>query len=218
MRILTLLPLLLLNLSGFGQVTSFTIDDSQLNKSLAIQLDSIYGADQSTRIAFEQAKTAKKPASTIDSLKQIVIKTDLENLAKVNSIISKYGWLGPQIVGINGAQGLFLAIQHADLKTQEYYLPMIRAAEKKGEILSSNLAILEDRINVRNGKKQLYGSQGFTDKETGKKYIYPIEDIDGLDKRRAAMGMPPMSSYVRDWNPGVYKKDLPNIEQLAGRI
>jgi len=202
-------------LCSFGQVTSFNIDNSNLNVPLMHQLDSIYKLDQSTRNTYLAAKQRKEPDLIIDSLLKEMHITDQENLVKVNAIIKRFGWLGPQKVGINGAQGLFLVIQHADLKTQEYYLPIIRNAEKRGEILSSNLAILEDRICMRSGKKQIYGSQGFTDGQTGKKYIYPIIDIDNLDKRRNKMGMPPMQDYVKGWNPEEYKKDLPNIEMIV---
>ena len=202
-------------LCSFGQVTSFNIDNSNLNLPLMHQLDSIYKLDQSTRNTYLAAKQRKEPDLIIDSLLKEMHITDQENLVKVNAIIKRFGWLGPQKVGINGAQGLFLVIQHADLKTQEYYLPIIRNAEKRGEILSSNLAILEDRICMRTGKKQIYGSQGFTDAQTGKKYIYPIRDLDNLDRRRNKMGMPPMQDYVKGWNLEEYKKDLPNIEMIV---
>lgn len=203
------------SLISTSQVTTFSIDDSKLNKPLSDTLEAIYKSDQATRMAYIQAKQQNKASSTVDSLINVMKRTDQENLIKVNAIIKNYGWLSPQKVGIEGAQGLFLVIQHADLKTQEYYLPIIREAEKKAEILSSNLAILEDRICMRNGKKQIYGSQGFTDNETGKKYIYPIGDIDGLEKRRKAMGMSPMLDYVKGWSAEEYKKDLPNIEQIV---
>jgi len=202
-------------LCSFGQVTSFNIDNSNLNLPLMHQLDSIYKLDQSTRNTYLAAKQRKEPDRIIDSLLKEMHKTDKENLLKVNAIIKRFGWLGPQKVGINGAQALFLVIQHADLKTQEYYLPIIRNAEKRGEILSSNLAILEDRICMRTGKKQIYGSQGFTDAQTEKKYIYPIRDIDNLDRRRNKMGMPPMQDYVKGWNLEEYRKDLPNIERIV---
>ena len=140
-------------------------------------------------------------------------QTDAQNLIAVEAIIEQHGWLSPQQVGMNAAQGLFMVIQHADLKTQERFLPMIREAEKKGNILSSNLAILEDRINMRNGKKQLYGSQGITDVKTGKKFIYPIMDVDNLDQRRKDMGMPPMKDYMPGWDPEKYKRELPEIER-----
>jgi len=123
-------------LCSFGQVTSFNIDNSNLNLPLMHQLDSIYKLDQSTRNTYLAAKQRKEPDLIIDSLLKEMHITDQENLVKVNAIIKRFGWLGPQKVGINGAQGLFLVIQHADLKTQEYYLPIIRNAEKTGEILS----------------------------------------------------------------------------------
>ena len=203
------------SLYSFGQVNSFDIDSSKLNKPLSSQLDSTYKVDQSTRYAYFAAKQHNEPASIVDNLLKEIRKTDQENLIKVNSIIERFGWLGPQKIGIDGAQGLFLVIQHADLKTQEYYLPIIRTAEKKGEILSSNLAILEDRVCMRSGKEQIYGSQGFTDSQTGKKYIYPIIDVDNLDKRRKSMGMPPMRDYIKSWNLEEYKKNLPNIKLIV---
>ena len=216
MKVFTCLILLIYSsLVSSSQVTSFSIDNTKLNKALSDSLEAIYKSDQSTRMAIIQAKQQNMPSEFLDSLMKEMKKTDLENLKKVNAIVRNNGWLGPQKVGINGAQGLFLVIQHADLKTQEYYLPLIRKAEKEGEILSSNLAILEDRICMRNRKKQIYGSQGFTDNETGKKYIYPIGNINGLDERRKAMGMPPMKDYVKEWNLEEYKKELPNIEQIV---
>lgn len=183
-----------------SQVTSFSIDDTKLNKSLSDSLGAIYKSDQSTRLAYIQAKQQNKPGAFLDSLMKEMKETDHKNLEKVNAIVREYGWLGPQNVGMDGSQGLFLVIQHADLKTQEYYLPLIRQAEKDGKILSSNLAILQDRICMRNGRKQIYGSQGFTDNETGKKYIYPIGEINDLEERRKAMGMPAMKDYVKEWN------------------
>ena len=207
--------LLLPFIYSYSQVTSFQIDNSKLNKPLSDSLAAIYKSDQSIRMAYSQAKQQNKPIEFLDSLRKQMKQTDNKNLEKINGIVKDNGWLGPQTVGFDGAQGLFIVIQHADLKTQEYYLPLIRKAEKEGKILSSNLAILEDRICMRNGKKQIYGSQGFTDNETDKRYIYPIDNIDGLEERRKAMGMPPMKDYVKDWDFEKYKKDLPNIEQIA---
>ncbi|MCC8425326.1 DUF6624 domain-containing protein [Mucilaginibacter sp. UR6-11] len=214
----TLSLLFLTIISSFvstAQVISFNIDKANLDNALAAQLDSIYKLDQLVRMDYIRARELNLATPVTDSLLRVLRKTDRENLIAVNYIVKKHGWLSPQKVGFNGAQGLFLVIQHADLKTQQRYLPIIKEAEKKGEILSSNLAILEDRINMREGKKQAYGSQGFTDSETGKKYIYPIVDVDNLDKRRKAMGMPPMQEYVKDWNTESYKKQLPEIERLA---
>lgn len=200
-----------------AQVTSFNMDSSQFNKALLPVLDSIYHDDQFYRLQMLRLIKNKAAASSIDSIKTIIQTTDHKNLVKVNRIIQQHGWLGPQEVGMNGSQALFLVIQHADLATQQKYYPMIRQAEKDGKTLSSNLAILEDRIAMREGKKQLYGSQGFTDKATGITYIYPVADVDNLDKRRQSMGLPPMKTYAANWDLEAYKKQLPEIEQIAQR-
>ena len=184
-------------------------------------LDSIYQQDQAPRLKFLDAIRQKEKATAIDSLRKIMLQKDQENLRKVISIIDQYGWLSPQKVGMNASQALFLVIQHADLATQKKYLPMIRAAEKNGEILSSNLALLEDRINMRDGKKQIYGSQSFTDKQTGQLYFYPIAEPDHLDERRKSMGLVPMQEYAKllntAWNLKAYKEMLPEIEKLAAQ-
>lgn len=74
--------------------------------------------------------------------------------------LDERGWLGPDVIGQTGNSTLFLVIQHADLVTQEKYLPMMREAVTKGNAKGSSLALLEDRVLIRNGKQQRYGSQG----------------------------------------------------------
>lgn len=201
-----------------GQVTAFTIDSTKMNRPIMDSLEKLYQQDQATRLKLVQALHEKNKSAT-DSLWVIIHRTDAQNLIKVKAIITKYGWLGPQKVGFTGSQALFLVIQHADLPTQQKYLPMIRAAENRGEIFSSNLAILEDRVAMREGRKQIYGSQGFTDDKTGKKYLYPIVDIDQLEERRKKMGLVPMKEYQQslhaDWNVETYKQMMPEIERIA---
>ncbi|GAB2683829.1 hypothetical protein GCM10027037_01040 [Mucilaginibacter koreensis] len=182
-------------------------------------LDSINQLDQQPRYALMDAMKKKAEPHMIDSLKQIVKKNDAENLVKVTSLIDRYGWLGPQRVGMQGSQALFLVIQHAALPVQQKYLPLIKSAEQRGEILSSNVALLEDRINMRTGKKQIYGSQAFTDNKTGQTYLYPIADIKTLDERRKKMGLEPIKDYAKrlgiEWDAVAYEAILPQIEAIA---
>ncbi|MCL7989217.1 hypothetical protein M8998_14805 [Sphingobacterium sp. lm-10] len=204
----------LFRLTAVSQVTSFVIEEERLNKSLKDSLERIYESDQSVRMALVEARRSEKPSLYLDSLQHIIIETDRTNLKLVNLIIERHGWVGPTLVGIKGAQGLFLVVQHADLETQENYLPIIMEGEKQGQILSSNVAILLDRVAMRQGKKQKYGSQGFTDRESGKGYIYPILDLDNLDIHRQTMGLPPMKEYVKGWDVEKYRTDLPKIEEI----
>jgi len=212
--LILLICVFVFQLAGYSQVTTFDIDESKFKTELLPTLDTIYKEDQIERIKLGELRTKKAPQKSIDSIRSIINQKDNINLVKVNKILSQYGWLGPQDVGFNGSQALFMVIQHADLKTQQKYLPMIKKAEKEGKILSSNLAILQDRIAMREGKKQIYGSQGFKDKTTGISYIYPMINPDKLDKRRKSMGLVPMKEYDIGWDVNEYKKKLPEILKI----
>ncbi|MEZ5038583.1 MAG: DUF6624 domain-containing protein [Saprospiraceae bacterium] len=76
------------------------------------------------------------------------------------------GWLGADVIGNQGNSTLFLVIQHADIETQEKYLPMMRDAVSKGNARASSLALLEDRVALRKGEKQIFSTQSFSNKLT----------------------------------------------------
>jgi hypothetical protein len=94
---------------------------------------------------------------------------------------------------------------------------MMREAVKNGKAAGSSLALLEDRVALGQGKRQIYGSQISRDPETQEYYISPLEDPDNVDKRRAEVGLGPLSEYVIHWqikwDVEKYKKDLPKLEE-----
>ena len=114
-------------------------------------------------------------------------------------------------MGEKGNSALFLVVQHAPLSTQEKYLPMMREAVKKGKARGTSLALLEDRVLMRNGKRQLYGSQVVTDPETSEKRFFPIEDVDNVDRRRAEVGLQPLAEYAQHfgitWDAAAIEKN-----------
>jgi hypothetical protein len=145
-----------------------------------------------------------------------MITKDSIDIRLIRSMLNKYGWLGADIVGKQGNSTIFLVIQHSNLATQEEYLPMMRNAVKSGKASRSDLALLEDRVALGQGKKQIYGSQIDLDIVTNHYYVCPLEDPDNVDKRRAELELPPMSEYLIyfniKWDVEQYKKDLPKIE------
>jgi hypothetical protein len=64
----------------------------------------------------------------------------------------------------------------------------------------SELALLEDGVAIRQGRKQIYGSQITRNDQTGKYSISPIEDEPNVNKRRAAVGLVPLEEYAKRWN------------------
>jgi hypothetical protein len=170
--------------------------------------------DQQYRLQLEELREANKADSQV--VKGIFKKmkaADSVNLVKVAAIIDKYGWLGPDEIGDQCNTAIFMVIQHADLSTQQRYLPIMRAAALKARIKARHLAMLEDRVNVLTGKKQKYGSQIFWDTWKRVYLLAPLEDPDNVDARRSAVGLPPLKIYLSGygiiWNPEAYKKRLP---------
>ncbi len=125
---------------------------------------------------------------------------DAINLIEITNTLDKYGWLGPDVIGDKGSAALFLVIQHVDKQTQEKYLPMMREAVKNGKAKGSDLALLEDRVALSQGKKQIYGSQIHRDNITGKYFLAPIEDEPNVNKRRAEVGLEPLEVYAKHWD------------------
>ncbi len=188
-----------------------------LNKPLVAELDSIYTEDQRYRLQIDEIE--KKYGWESNEMKahwKIINEKDSINLIKITKLLDRYGWLGTDVIGEQGNSTLFLVIQHSDITTQEKYLPMMREAVKNGKAKGSALALLEDRVALRKGKKQIYGSQIGRDNETKLYYVSPLEDPDNVDKRRAEVGLQPLADYVSHWqikwNIEQYKKDLPTIE------
>lgn len=192
------------------------------NKLLKAELRTIDRDDQKDRIKL--GKIEKKYGWDSKEVKdrwKIIIYKDSINLIKVQNIIDKYGWLGPDRVGRWGNGTLFLVIQHADLKIQEKYLPIMREAVNAGNANPADLALLEDRVALGQGKKQIYGSQIGMDMENKTYFLEPLEDPDNVDKRRAAVGLQPLAKYLgywkMEWNIDKYKKQLPELEKKIKR-
>lgn len=165
---------------------------ARLDKPVIAELDSIFKADQDViqqnrgAVNSPEWEAWKKKASELDSI----------NLIKVTNIINKYGWPGEDVVGWSGSSTIWVVIQHSSLENQEKYLPLMREAVKKGKARSSQLALLEDRILVRRGKEQIYGTQAGTD-SLGIYKIWPIKDERNVNKRRFSVGLGPLQWYAK---------------------
>ncbi len=122
---------------------------------------------------------------------------DKRLLQRLEAIIAHYGWPTISLVGKEASGNAFLIIQHADLEYQKKYFPLLKEAAAKNEARKSEIAMLEDRILMREGKRQIYGSQLRSNPNTGKLELYPIEDEENVDARRASVELMPMKEYMK---------------------
>lgn len=172
-----------------------------MDSTLISDLEEIYNSDQGIRYEFiEIEKKHSRDSKEFKEFEKRWMQTDSLNLIKIRNILDQHGWHGSKEVGDKGNSAFFLVIQHADQTTQEKYLPVMRDAVKNGKASAQNLALLEDRVLLGQGKKQIYGSQIGMDQVTKAYYVDALEDPDNVDKRRAEVGLEPMADYVKNWD------------------
>lgn len=175
--------------------------EAQYNQPLKKQLEAIYIKDQTLRMLWQDVEAKfGRDSENMDYYHQLMNEQDSLNEIEVVNIIEEHGWVGQSEVGGKANNALWLVIQHAPLEVQEKYIPLLRASVAKGESKGSNLALTEDRIQMRKGEKQIYGSQIKRDKETGEFYVYPVIDPQNVNVRRAEVGLGTIEEYVTRWN------------------
>jgi len=122
-----------------------------------------------------------------------------ENLKRIEKIIDEIGWPKQSEVGSSASQTAFFIIQHANLETQKKYLPAMKEAANNKEASWSSLALLIDRIEMRKGRPQIYGSQISRDEE-GKYKVFEILEPEYVNQRRKEVGLSPLEEYVKNWD------------------
>ena len=209
--IVLIVGLIIVNLV-FGQVQNKT----DINKELIAQLDTIHQEDQKYRLRIDELlRKSRSESENIEliTLHELMNEKDSINLLKVEKIIDEYGWLGADIIGEQGNETLFLVIQHSGLETQIKYLPIMREAVKKVPAKRKDFALLEDRIAMRQGKKQIYGSQIKIDGDEF--YVYPLIEPEKVNERRAEVGLGSIEEYVKtvgiNWDVRKHKERTKKI-------
>ena len=224
MQKLLISVLLLLSLSVLGQeptsvkVEALPSSETASIASVRTELEAMLETDQSHRqevIELEKKHGRNSTEVTEAWSKQNAI--DAQNIRRLEEIVAKHGWPGSTQFGQKAAGASFLILQHSDLSYQKKYLPLAREAAAKGEMRTSNLALLEDRVHLREGQKQIYGSQ-VTRNSADEWEPLPLDDEEKVDARRASVGLGPISEYLQGFasrsggrvNPKWTKKEGPN--------
>ena len=137
---------------------------AQYDSSLAAELAIIMHDDQSVREELEGVRNKYATDTAMlrtesGRLFALMNQKDSINIIKVSAILNRHGWPAPEAVGTAGSNTPFWVIQHAGIDTQLKYLPLVRQAVKEGKVQGENLALLEDRVLLGTGKRQLYGTQ-----------------------------------------------------------
>jgi hypothetical protein len=116
--------------------------------------------------------------------------SDTAMLTRLRSLAAIRGsaWPYRRVVGAAGVRAVWW-ISQSDTALQRTALH--RMMESGGdEALAADVAVLEDRVRLQSGRKQIYGSQLHL--VGGRLVPEPIEDSAHVDMRRDAAGLPPL--------------------------
>ena len=120
------------------------------------------------------------------------------NASRLQAIIARIGWPTERLVGEPAAKAAWLIAQHAisQPEFQRSCLRLLAEAAREHTVPLWQPAMLEDRIRVFEGRPQRYGSQLKPDAH-GNLQPHAIEDPEGVEQRRRAVGLEPLARNSR---------------------
>jgi hypothetical protein len=146
------------------------------------------------------------PPETAPASARRVIDLVKGNTARLRVIVSEYGWPGRSLVGEDGADAAWLLLQHTNSRVTTIRSPagdefcrtcveLLRDAVAQGEAHPRHLAAIADSLRLGNGEPPEFASlpDQYTLDDQGHA-VFPGEvDVDAIDQRRAAIGLPPLA-------------------------
>jgi hypothetical protein len=137
------------------------------------------------------------------------------NAARLATIIEQYGWPGISLVGEEGAWAAWLIAQHSigNPPFMRHCLSLLKQAVSNSEVISWQVAILEDRICMYEGKLQIYGTQ-FQPSKNGELNPYPIENPESVNDRRLAVGLNTLEERTAELREQRARENIPTSPDL----
>ncbi|KAF1008257.1 MAG: hypothetical protein GAK28_01237 [Luteibacter sp.] len=126
---------------------------------------------------------------------QAVMDVDKRNLSRLRDITA-HGLPTREAIGSDGQAALFILIQHADMDPA-LQARLLAENEKMGSkgFEPGDVAMLSDRVALRLGKEQPYGSQlWYVNGHLAPKK--PVGQLDAVEKRRQSVNLMPLSDYI----------------------
>jgi len=134
---------------------------------------------------------SEKHMALIDSIATV-------NYKEAKKIFENYGFPGFDLVGEAGSKSFWLIVQYCDKwpDFQKQVLKKMEVQVKRKNAHAIYYAYLVDRIRIRAGKKQLYGTQVSYRTDSCQAFVQDIEDMDNLNKRRSSVGLESVEEYL----------------------
>ncbi len=206
MKLLILFPLAIASLVN---ATAQSIPSTVLYPRLSKTLDSLAYVDQWPM----QRMFKQQP----DSAGRNLVQVEKENFARhqpiLEKIVRQYGYPGFRQVGQKSSDNFWLLVQHADAYPtfQRQVLKLMWPEVKRKNANPTNYAYLTDRVALNAGQLSEYGTQ-VTYEGAGpniRAVARPLRDPARVNKRRAAVGLEPLETYLENWTKVTREMNTP---------
>lgn len=161
-----------------------TGSDSALRNELLAAAALDPGVKLSAQVGWQRAGATSNAASP--AADAAVVK--LQSMARTRG----GPWPTKSMVGAAGVRAAWLLAQR-DTALQRVTLRRMMESGPE-EALGADVAVLEDRVRIQSGRKQLYGTQ--LREENGQLVPAPMEDSAHVDMRREGAGLPPLAAAI----------------------
>ncbi|WP_165916502.1 DUF6624 domain-containing protein [Caulobacter sp. BK020] len=157
--------------------------------------------DQAMRTTMLEA-TSKLPPDQRDGILKpagaLIEAQDRLHTQRLKAIIAAHGWPKISETSERTSSAAVTLVNHAgfDLAFQRQVLALLEPLAAQDEARPEDYARLYDRLATVDKRPQRYGTRGTTCKDG--RYAVPsdLEAPEGLEARRAAMGLQPMAEYL----------------------
>lgn len=188
-------------LLGLGALCGLQTLSAQNLDSL---LRTVHDRDQAVRL--EVLRLSQQEPQQVDSLLAACARmeeVDARNRQIVSSLLEN-GW--PEGLSDEANETIWLVIDHADLAMQRRFMLLVEEQMRAGRISGASYATLLDRMLMREGRPQRYGTQthastllvdGAPQRVERICRLWPVESPERLDSLREAVGLEPIDDYLR---------------------
>jgi len=156
--------------------------------------------DQSIRNEYVAAlarrdREAAQPVN--DEIRDEAAEIDRRNLEEFSGYVERFGWFPSTIWGAAASSDAWLLAQHADRDAafQERVLRTMKSLAEIEEVRPKQVAYLQDRVDVAQGRPQTFGTQGRCVK-AGVWKPYPLVNEPDVDALRRSVGLQPLEAYA----------------------
>lgn len=181
----------------FHRFNTYKVRPDSFLAGYFLLLDTIFDKDQDIREYYyaERGQGKDKDSPEMKAILDSMIIVDSRNLAVVNELIEKYGFLGTSMKTIKSRSAMFAVIQHASTEAKERLLPVLHHALRNGELEPAQFAYIEDRMLADKENVQKYGTQYRI--QDGEVVTYPpLIDSTKVDIYRKSVGLEPLEKYI----------------------